>query len=225
MIRAIVFDFDGVLAESVDVKTRAFASAFSDEPPQVVQQVVAYHLQNGGVSRFEKFETIYRDILKRPLPEAMFQRLCEQFSRFVVEEVVAAPWVEGAQEFLTTHHGRYQFFIVSGTPDEELKDIVRRRGMAAWFDEVLGSPKAKDALLREAMRRHHLQSAELVLVGDAESDWLAARQVGIPFIWRRTSDHPGDLPEFSGPSIPSLAALEVCLAAFGGCRLGQERSR
>src|SRR3989338_610422 len=105
MIRAIVFDFDGVLVESVEVKTRAFARLFASEPPEVVQRIVAYHQRNGGISRFEKFVTIYREMLKRPLAEQMLRRLGEEFSRLVVEEVVAAPWVEGAREFLTRHHG------------------------------------------------------------------------------------------------------------------------
>ena len=98
MIRAIVFDFDGVLVESVEVKTRAFARLFAGETPEAVERIVTYHRQHGGISRFEKFETIYRDLLKRPLSEEIFHALCEQFSRLVVEEVVAAPWVEGALE-------------------------------------------------------------------------------------------------------------------------------
>ena len=63
IIRAVVFDFDGVLAESVDVKTRAYALLFQDEGGDVVRQVVDFHLKNGGVSRFEKFRCYYSDIL------------------------------------------------------------------------------------------------------------------------------------------------------------------
>lgn len=215
MIRAIAFDFDGVLVESVEVKTKAFARVFADESPEVVQRIVAYHQRNGGISRFEKFATIYREMLKRPLVEKMLRQLGEEFSRLVVEEVVAAPWVEGAREFLTQHHGRYRFFVVSGTPQEELKDIITRRGMAKFFDDVLGSPQTKDVLLREAMSRHDLRPADLVLVGDAGNDWSAARQLGIPFIWRRTSNQPCELSGFSGPTIDSLATLDACLSALG----------
>ena len=221
MLRAIAFDFDGVLVESVEVKTRAFARLFASETPEVVERIVRYHRQQGGISRFEKFAAIYRDILKRPLSEEMFQWLCEQFSQLVVEEIVAAPWAEGAREFVTRYHGRYRFFVVSGTPHEELTDIMTRRGMAQWFDEVVGSPKTKEVLLREVMSRCHLQPAEIVFIGDAESDWLAARQVGISFIWRRTSDQRAELPGFSGPAIPSLVDLEACLSTFGARRAGQ----
>jgi len=67
MIRAIAFDFDGVLVESVDVKNRAYARLFEKEGAELVRSILTYHLKNGGVSRFVKFQTIYREILERPL--------------------------------------------------------------------------------------------------------------------------------------------------------------
>lgn len=213
MIGAIVFDFDGVLVESVEVKTRAFARLFASEPPRVVDRILEYHLKNGGVSRFVKFRTIYRDILHRPLQDGQFQALCDQYAKVVVEEVVAAPWVEGADEFLMNHQGDYRFLIVSGTPEDELKVIVRQRGMERFFDDILGSPRTKDLLLQEAMVKFGLQPSELVFVGDAETDWIAARQTGVPFIWRR-APNSHTLPGFSGPSITSLVQLDVCLSAL-----------
>ena len=52
-LEAIIFDFDGVLVESVDVKTRAFASLYEKYGQKVVAQVEDYHLNNGGIARFE----------------------------------------------------------------------------------------------------------------------------------------------------------------------------
>ncbi len=100
MIRTIGFDFDGVLVESVEIKTRAYAHLFREEGPEVVQRVIDYHLAHGGVSRFEKFHTIHRNILKRELNDERFRFLCNRFSRIVIDAVVAAPWVAGAREFL-----------------------------------------------------------------------------------------------------------------------------
>ena len=50
MIRGIAFDFDGVLVESVDVKTRAYARMFEEYGADIVSKVVDYHMGNGGVS-------------------------------------------------------------------------------------------------------------------------------------------------------------------------------
>jgi HAD superfamily hydrolase (TIGR01549 family) len=207
MIRAIAFDFDGVLVESVDVKTRAYAYLFKEYGQDVVSKVVDYHIKNGGTSRFVKFRTIYEKILKKSLSENKFDSLCEQFSSIVVDAVVAAPWVEGAQEFLKKNKNCYLYFIVSGTPQKELELIVQRRRMDQYFCAVLGSPKDKVALFREVFPRLNLTPKETVFVGDAETDWDAAKTMGLPFLWRRIPDTTL-LDGYTGPQMPTLSSLE-----------------
>ena len=208
MIRAIAFDFDGVLAESVDVKTRAYVSLFEEYGQDVVSKIVNYHMKNGGVSRFVKLRTIYDKILKKPLSEDKFKSLSEQFSSIVVDKVVSAPWVEGAKEFLEKNKNRYLYFIVSGTPQEELRSIVRRRRMNQYFCEVLGSPKDKVALFQEVLPRFNLTPKETVFVGDAETDWNAAKNMGLPFLWRRIPSGARLLKGYTGPQMTTLISLE-----------------
>ena len=52
---AIIFDFDGVIAESVEIKTEAFRDMYSSYGKDISDSVVDHHLINGGMSRFEKF--------------------------------------------------------------------------------------------------------------------------------------------------------------------------
>ena len=58
VLSAVIFDFDGVIVESLDVKADAFRSLFADHPEHV-DQIVRLHRENLGVSRYEKFRTIY----------------------------------------------------------------------------------------------------------------------------------------------------------------------
>ena len=55
--------------------------------------------------------------------------------------------------------------------------------MERFFGSVRGSPKNKVTLLGELMDEYQLKPEEMVFVGDAETDWLAARETGVPFIW------------------------------------------
>jgi len=81
-----------------------------------VQQVVDYHLANGGVSRFRKFAYIYTNILGEELPDAESIRLGERFRALAFDEVSKAAWIPGVLEFLRDYHKRYLLFVASGTP-------------------------------------------------------------------------------------------------------------
>ena len=58
MIKAIIFDFDGVLIESAAIKTEAFREVFSKWQDKV-DEIVTYHNKNMGISRFVKFKYFY----------------------------------------------------------------------------------------------------------------------------------------------------------------------
>ena len=44
-IKSIVFDFDGVIKESVDIKTKAFAKLYSKFGEKVLNNVLKHHLE------------------------------------------------------------------------------------------------------------------------------------------------------------------------------------
>ena len=182
MIRAIIFDFDGVILDSVDIKTRAFARLFEEHGPEVVKQVVDYHLAHGGVSRFRKFEHIHREFLHRPLQEAESARLGERFSALVFDEVVKAAWIPGAPEFLEQNHTRYRLFIASGTPQQELQQIVQLRRLDRFFAGIFGSPTRKEQIICDILRQNGWAKREVLFVGDALTDYRAAETAQIGFI-------------------------------------------
>src|ERR1700759_4845793 len=100
MVRAVVLDFDGVILDSGGVKTNAFARLFADKGPAVVQQVVDHHLMHGGISRFRKFEYIYSSILGTALTAEESDRLGARFTELAFDEILKAPAIPGAMEFL-----------------------------------------------------------------------------------------------------------------------------
>ncbi|MCG3168321.1 MAG: Phosphoglycolate phosphatase [Bacteroidia bacterium] len=205
---AIVFDFDGVLVESVDVKTRAFASLYEPYGAEVVKQVVAWHLAHGGVSRYEKFRHFHQAFLGRTLAPAEESELGERFSALVEKAVIAAAWVPGAREFLEEWHARLPLYVASGTPEEELLRIVARRGMARYFAGVAGAPRKKGEILRDFLDRCGALPARLLMVGDAMTDFDGAAEAGVPFLGI-VADGANPFP----PGVPVLPDLNS-FAAF-----------
>jgi len=182
MWQAIFFDFDGVILDSVNVKTRAFAKMYSSYGTEVERQVVEYHLAHGGVSRFEKFK-YYEALFNKPATEKKLKKLNNDFSALVLNEVLKSPFIEGAIETLEFVRRKKIFsFVVSGTPDEEIKVIVDQRGLSKYFNEVHGSPTHKDILIRDIAKRYGLRLTECLLIGDSVTDYNAAKATGTRFL-------------------------------------------
>jgi HAD superfamily hydrolase (TIGR01549 family) len=184
MIKAIIFDFDGVLVESVDIKTRAFTRLFESEGEGKLNKIIEYHLRNAGVSRFEKFRYIFKFILKRELTDSLFKELCRHFRAIVVDEVIKVPYVLGAEQFLNNYYGCYKYFVSSATPEKEITEIIKKRKMFHLFSGIYGAPRKKADIVKEIIRNNKLRLQDVVYVGDALSDFEAARDNSINFVAR-----------------------------------------
>lgn len=194
MIRQIILDFDGVILESVSVKNEAFRILFTPERDHV-DEIVKFHISNGGMSRFDKFRYIYREILHRELDPATFRSLSEEFSRLVFQGVINSPFVPGAKDFLKKFHAHIPLYIVSATPVQELREIVRVRDISPYFQDVYGAPRKKTDCIQEILTKTGTFPHEALFVGDARNDFAAAQSAGISFIGRVAE---GDRNVFAG---------------------------
>lgn len=211
MIKVIFLDFDGIVVESTGIKTEAFARLFASEGEEAARKIVEYHMQNSGVSRYEKFRFIYKEILGRPLNEAESLSLGETFSRFVKDEVVQAPYVKGALEFIKKNSSKYKFFIISATPQEEIEEIIAKRGINRFFKAIYGSPKEKIEAVREALRIEGIGAQSAVYVGDALSDFWAADSNNVKFI-ARIHDNENIFQDIDCLKVKDLRGIEAILA-------------
>lgn len=189
MIKAVIFDFDGVIAESVDIKSDAFAYLFKDHP-QAVGEIVEYHLLHGGLSRLLKFDHIYNNILRKPLSENEKVELGRQFSDYVMDRVVKCPYVSGAKEFIEDYAAKLDLYIVSGTPQNEMRLIAEKRGLSKYFKGIFGSPEKKEQLIQKLIDSRGIKKEEVVFIGDSTEDYVGARTTGIKFVGRIGESNP-----------------------------------
>ena len=104
-----------------------------------------------------------------------------------LEKILKSPFVPGAYEFLEKYYSRYNFYIISGTPEEELRFIVKERGLEKFFEGIYGSPRFKAEIINDIILNRRLDRRKIVLIGDAESDRLAAGKTNIIYIERDRS--------------------------------------
>jgi phosphoglycolate phosphatase-like HAD superfamily hydrolase len=184
-LRAIAFDFDGVILESADIKTAAFMALYAAFPEHL-PAIREYHVSNTGISRYVKFEYIQTKILGLPYTDRDRAERSVEFERLTHEQILRCPEVEGAAALLRGLKGRVMRIVASGTPQIELRQIVAERGMGAWFDEVWGTPLTKPDILRDVLARHELAAGAVLMVGDAMNDYQSALETGVRFLARET---------------------------------------
>lgn len=181
-MKAIIFDFDGVILDSVQVKTRAFADMYKPYGKDIEAKVIEHHLQHGGVSRYEKFKIYHRYFLNEEINETKVQALAHQFSDLVLKKVLESSFIPGAKEFLDKVFVKYQTFVCTGTPQNEIERIVFERGLSMYFDELHGSPDKKITIIKRILGSHQLDKNEVLFIGDAMTDYKAAHHCGLHFI-------------------------------------------
>ena len=197
--QSIIFDFDGVIVESGDIKTNAFADLYQSYGDSIVKEVVRYHKLNGGLSRYKKFRYFQQYLFEE-------DKLDETFSRLVVEAVIASDSVPGADEFIQIEASRIPLFIASGTPETELNTIVTRRGLDPYFTEVRGSPKLKETLIAEILSAHDLTPERVLMIGDALIDYQSAQVNNLAFLGRVRIGDKNPFPEYV-KTVPDLQSL------------------
>jgi phosphoglycolate phosphatase-like HAD superfamily hydrolase len=186
--QAIFFDFDGVILESSSIKTLAFVELFNHLNPAQQKAVHEYHIAHMGISRYKKFEWIYKTLLGKEITETESKALGQGFTDIVYNKILKAPFVPGIEQFLAWAQEHTLNFVASGTPQEELRKVVEARKLQANFKEVLGSPTAKSSIVNGMIEKYQLDRKRCWFVGDANTDYNAAMDTQLNFIARNTAE-------------------------------------
>lgn len=206
--RVIIFDFDGVIAESVNIKSVAFAEIYRPYGDDVCKKVVTHHKRNGGMSRFEKFKYYHSVFLGMKLNKSQIANLSKKFSKLVVKKVIDAPYVPGALEFISKYFKEFDFFISTGTPQDEILTILNKKRIIKYFKAIYGSPTLKGDHVHDIIKSNNYDKKNIYFIGDAETDVLAAFQNGIKIIFRVHSDNEKYIKGYKVPIVHDLISLK-----------------
>lgn len=202
----IFWDFDGVIKDSLVVKTRAFVELFEPFGAEVAGRVREHHLANGGMSRFDKLPLYLRWAGEEP-SQSRVSECCDRFGRLVLQGVIDAPWVPGVEAFLRSNPHRQTFVLVSATPQDELEQILHALELTGCFTGIFGAPTRKQDAIRMTLAARGLDASTCLMIGDARADLEAAQANQVPFLLRRHGANTNVFAGFTGPSVKDFSAL------------------
>lgn len=182
----IILDFDGVLAETNTIRFEGFSLLFSDYPDNHVTELVEYARLNGGLSRYEKIRYFFENIRNETITTEEVDVLAKKYSALVKQKVIDSEPVRGSVEFLNSCYRRCALAIVSGSDEDELRDVCRARGIDKFFVKILGSPESKEKNLYKLLTEMKWKNKECLFIGDSLNDLNAAVANRIAFLGRNS---------------------------------------
>ena len=183
MIKALLFDFDGVILDSAYIKKASYRKLLEGTyPAGKVDDFMEYHAENIGISRYVKIQYFYDQILGIKLTERKKKELTDKFSRIVFDGIMQASFIKGMPGFLKDNYKKFSLIVVTGTPTKEVSLIIKKRKLNIYFKEIHGSPLSKGEIIDDVLSRHKWDPGEVVFFGDAQSDLRAAEETGVLFV-------------------------------------------
>jgi len=182
MIRNILFDFDGVILDSMPIRDYGFKKIFENFDTVLIEKLLDYHSKNGGLSRYVKIKYFYNEILGREISEDMLQHYADDFSRIMKRELINKKYlIADTTNFIKSNFEKYNLHIVSGSDESELRFLCKELGISNYFKSIHGSPTHKNELIKRLLLDNKYMSGETILIGDSINDYEAASVNNINF--------------------------------------------
>lgn len=200
--KTILWDFDGVILDSMPIRDHGFVEVLKDFPEEDVARLLRYHHQNGGLSRYVKFRYFFEEIRQTKITTAEVQTLADDFSEIMLKNLINPGYlIKDALAFIQANYQKIDFHIVSGSDEIELNKICEGLQIAAYFKSIHGSPTPKNELVKNLLQKEAYVLKETCLIGDSVNDAEAAQVNHIDFFGYNNEalkrQFPGYIESFS----------------------------
>lgn len=201
MIKHVVFDFDGTLVDSNEIKIDAFAE-IAKEFDRGLEALAAVRGDGGPQGRFAAFERFSQQIGASD-PVRMGKDLAARYSQLCEDRISCCPSCPGAPEVIGALRDMdCKVYLNSATPEVALLPILRRRGWLELFDKAKGLPVSKTENLLIMMKAVGARPEECVVIGDKDDDAQSAAAYGCRYISYGCGRAGFDLDSLAG--LPAL---------------------
>ena len=180
--KTILFDCDGVLLNSNFIKTDAFYEVCASFGIEEANTLVEFHKENGGISRYKKFDYFFKDILKIEPSDQDLNNILARFSNIVKRKLKKCEMAQSLGD-LKKMNSNSKWMIVSGGDQKELRSVFSYRNADKFFDAgIHGSPRTKYQIIDDMLIRKKI-NAPVLLLGDSSYDFEVSQNYNFDFIF------------------------------------------
>lgn len=183
--KTIIFDCDGVILNSNKIKSDAFKRVASQFGDKESKKLVTYNKENGGVSRYVKFNYFINEILPNDIKidkNPKVESLINQFSKYVIDGLSECELVKGLEK-LRKSSKNSSWMVISGGDQSELRSVFDRRDLVKFFDKgIFGSPDPKNEIFKREIEKGNIIKPAL-FIGDSKFDYECSQESEVDFVF------------------------------------------
>jgi beta-phosphoglucomutase len=188
VIRAVVFDFDGVLANSEPLHFRAFRDILAEEGLSLTEH--DYYTRYLGYDDVGAFRAIAADQNRDVTDSEIANWVVRKAERLEALERGVSVLFPGARDAIARMARSGPIAIASGALRHEIMRVLEREQLAALFSAVVAAgdtlaskpdpaPYRKAVELLRQITGDSLQASECVAIEDSHWGLVSARQAGL----------------------------------------------
>ncbi len=198
----VIFDFDGVILNSHNIKTDAFYKIFKTFGKDIAIKTSKYHLDNIGISRFKKFDFIIKNILKDKKISRNF--LNQKFNLYCNKKIEKLNVSKSLVNFFEKNSNNYELYVSTATPQKTIIDILKKKKISKYFKKIYGSPDNKIQHINKIKKNNFTR----VFIGDTLEDYISSVKTHTKFIFKEHNENKNQLKNIKVYRVKNFRNLE-----------------
>ena len=195
----LIFDCDGIILNSNKIKTEAFKEVVYHYGKEAAEELVNFHVMNGGISRYEKFNYFFETISSNhnlDKNSINVEKLIENYGSKVQKKLEVCEISIHIMQYRKYSDGVW--YVVSGSDQNELIKIFKKKQLKNCFDGgIYGSPLSKDEIFKNIFKDKMDEISKSIYIGDSKYDYLAAKKIGMDFVFLSKWSEFKDIKNFA----------------------------
>lgn len=190
MLRAIIFDFNGILVDDEPIHLEMFQKVLQEEGISLSEK--DYYARYLGMDDRGCFKAAYQDHGKK-LDETTLVEMIRRKALYYRDSIAKRTTVfPGVKELIPALSSRFPLAIASGALRSEIEMVLDSIGLRIYFQAIVsaedvseGKPnpevfiKALSLLNQQVINRNLIHPSECLVVEDSKEGIIGARRAGI----------------------------------------------
>lgn len=221
MLRALIFDFNGIIVDDEPIHFELFKQVLAEEGIKLTE--ADYYARYLGFDDRGAFTAAYREH-GRSLDEKLLARLIDRKTIYYQSEIRSKVRIfPGVEKLVTTLVPVLPLAVASGALRQEIETILSAAGLLKHFAVIISAEdvdhgKPEPEIFLKALARlnaqvedgHPIDAADCLVIEDSKEGIRGARRAGMKCL-AVSNSHPTELLQEANAVVRSLEEVDLSL--------------